>query len=83
MTQTFSCLPSEALREWRLAPDGWIEQVMEALAYASAKQLVDAADKKTDLPRSPMIDLVMTTEMRIVHKDRFGPTDDDDGEGEG
>ena len=82
MTQTFSCLPSEALREWRLAPDGWIEQVMEALAYASAKQLYDAAEKKTDLPRSPMIDLVVLTDMRIAHKDRYGDSAEE-GEGDG
>lgn len=72
MCQTFHCLPSQALREWRLAPDGWLEEVMEALAYASAKQLYDAADKKTDLPRDAMIDSVVTTEMRIAHKDIYG-----------
>jgi hypothetical protein len=63
MCEEFSCVPTEAVREWRRAPDGLIVQVMEARAFAATWRMYDAAEKKTDLPASPMLDLVIEIEM--------------------
>lgn len=45
--EEFQCLPSEALREWREAPLGLLETIMEYRLFAQAKRVYDHADAKT------------------------------------
>lgn len=39
-------MPSEAARELRRQPVGWVEEVIEARHYARAKQVYDKAEDK-------------------------------------
>jgi hypothetical protein len=65
--EEFHCLPSEALREWLMAPAGLIEEVLEARAYAYAKARVDAKDAPKGGPSdTPMMERVKEIELAIV-----------------
>lgn len=61
--EEFGCVPSVALREIEQFPDGLLEDVMEARAFMSAKARVDAAEKKGDIPGTPMCQLVVAIGM--------------------
>ena len=72
--EEFSCLPSEAMHEpLELAMD-----IMELRAYAKMKDVVDRAEKQTDLPDHPMIDMVseiygdIAQEIRAKRRERHG-----------
>jgi len=68
-------LPSEAEREWRNAPAGWIEEVLEARAYEQAKAMTDAADTteaRKRLPTSRLFALVTEIEFDLAQEDIDG-----------
>lgn len=68
MCEEFKCLPTEALRELRRAPDGLVAQVLEARAFMAAYHTWESAKKKEDLPKSALFDLVMEIEMTERHR---------------
>lgn len=61
--EEFQCLPSEAERELRRQPVGWIEEVIEARHYAKAKEVYDRAPNKADVVKNdPLLRLVEENE---------------------
>lgn len=66
LCEEFHCLPSQALAEWRQAPCGVLEQILEARAFAAAKHVVDGAKRKMDIPQTPMTALVQEIEYDMV-----------------
>ena len=64
--EEFHCLPSEAMREWRTSPAGFLEDVMEARAYAQAWAMVDGAKSAKDIPSSPLTDLAITIRRELA-----------------
>lgn len=61
----FACLPSQAIREWREAPEGLIEDILEARAVAATWRTWTSAERKTELPASPLMDLVAGIDMGL------------------
>ena len=70
IAEEFHCLPSEAWREWREAPCGLIEDLLEAGAYAHAKHVVDTARTAADIPAEPLYALVHEIEFALVKEAR-------------
>ena len=68
LCEEFHCLPSAALREWRQAPAGLLETVIEMRAFVAAKQVVDQARKREDIPQTPMTDLVQAIEFDLAQE---------------
>lgn len=73
--EEFACLPSEAARELARVPVGLIDVILEARAYARAKQVYDQAQSKKDLPRSPWIEQVKAIEFALVQQAREAERD--------
>lgn len=67
--EEFHCLPSEAVREWRVAPAGLLETILECRAFAAAKQIVDHARNAKDIPPTPMTALVQEIEFDLAQQD--------------
>lgn len=77
LCERFHCLPSAAFQEWQQTPCGWLEEVLEALAYADAKAVFDRAQSRKDLPQTPMMHLVKTIDLELAQEDISGrPADD-------
>jgi len=55
-----------ALREWYTLPGFWLDEVIEARRYAEAKRLWDQNRKRSELPESPWIDLVVEIDMELA-----------------
>jgi len=51
---------------------GLLEEVIEARAYAQTKAQWDAAESKTDVPESPMLELVKRVDFAIAEEDLAG-----------
>jgi hypothetical protein len=66
LAEEFGCLPSAALAEWQRAPAGLLEEIIEMRAFAAAKQIVDSAQRRQDIPRTPMCQLVQRIEFELV-----------------
>lgn len=64
--EEFHCLPSQALIEWQDAPCGLLEDIIEARAFAAAKQVVDSTADAKHLPDSPMVALVQQIEFAVA-----------------
>lgn len=82
LCEEFQCLPSAALQEWRQAPAGLLEEIIEMRAYARAKEMVDGAttaDARKRLPRTPLFELVKEIEFALAHEEIDGqqPPGDD------
>jgi hypothetical protein len=76
LTEAFQCLPSEAIREWRAAPVGYLEEVLEARAYEQAKAMTDAADSpeaRKRLPKTELFQMVTEIEFDLVREAREKP----------
>ena len=60
----FHCLPSAAMAEWLDAPEGFLDAIMDAHAYAETKRTIDACDAASvpvdRQPTGPWVDLVHT-----------------------
>lgn len=63
--EEFHCLPSEALKELRRAPEGLVEDIVEARAFAATWRVWSEAKEKKSVPPSPMLDLVIEIEMTV------------------
>ena len=68
MAEEFGCLPSQAIREIRRAPDGFLEDIVEARAFAATLRVFRATKDKTELTPSPMLDLVVRTSFAVAQK---------------
>jgi len=66
LSEEFHCCPSAALREWQQAPEGLLEEIIEMRAFAAAKHIVDSAQRRQDIPRTPMCQLVQRIEFELV-----------------
>lgn len=64
--------PEAALDQWDRAPVGFFQELLETRAYVRAKQMVDTAKKKSDLPQTPLIALIQEIEFDLVAEDRRG-----------
>lgn len=69
LCEEFHCLPSEAYREWRRVPAGFLEEILEGRAYRAAKRVYDRAATAADVPDDPMIDLVKAIEFELQRAD--------------
>ncbi len=57
---------ADAVMAW--APAGWLEEVIEARHYADTYHQVMAASKPSDVPSSPLVDLVREIELDRADK---------------
>lgn len=76
--------PRTAWDEWRRAPVGVFETIVEYRAYAEAKQMTDGADTadaRKRLPRTPLFRLVTEIEAALVQAElaRERAARDEDG----
>lgn len=69
LCEEFACLPSQALAEWRSAPVGFLEEIIEARQYAKAKRIADSAERKADIPTGGMFDLVKSIEFELAQRE--------------
>jgi hypothetical protein len=46
LSEQLGCLPSEAYAEWQRWPFGFLEEVIEARAYAQAHRAIDGVTEK-------------------------------------
>lgn len=67
--EEFACTPSVALRELEVLPDGFIEQLIEARAYAATKRACDAATSRKERPTGPLADLVTEIEFALAQEE--------------
>lgn len=70
LCREFKCLPSEAERELARQPVGWLEEVMEARAYAECHHLWHTARKKSDVPDSPLMQTVKEIDFELAAEAR-------------
>lgn len=64
--EEFHCLPSAAIREWKRAPVGLLESILEMREYVKAKRLYENARSAADLPDSPLIALARTFDFDLA-----------------
>jgi hypothetical protein len=69
LCEEFHCLPSAAIREWRRAPLGLLETILEMRQYVTAKRIYEQARSAADLPASPLITLVRTFDFDLAAAD--------------
>jgi hypothetical protein len=70
MCQEFSCLPSDALREWQHADCGAIEEVLEALAYGQAWSMARSASPEARKRMTGgLFDVVTDIEFALVQEE--------------
>jgi hypothetical protein len=74
LCEEFHCLPSEAVRELAIAPDGLLWEIVELRAYADAKWSVDEKDRPANAPRLPtaMESLVREIEKELAQEEISG-----------
>lgn len=63
LCEAFHCVPSQAEREMERCGPGWLEEVLEARQYAEAFHMVMNAQSRSDVPSSPIVDLVRKIDM--------------------
>jgi hypothetical protein len=68
--EEFHCLPTAALTELLDDPAGMAIEILELRAYARAKESLDNAKSKNDVPDSPMIDMVMEIQADLAKRKR-------------
>ena len=66
LCEEFGYRPEEAYRAWRSAPDGFLEQVLEARAYAATKAAIDRAATRKEQPCGQLADLVRQIDLEIA-----------------
>ena len=69
LCEEFGCLPSAAYREWLACPVGFLEEVIDARAYAKTKAQVDASTKRSEQPHGPLADLVRQIEFGLAQQE--------------
>ena len=73
LCEEFCCLPSQAYREWRRCPAGFLEQIVEFRAYARAKGRYDAAstaEAQKALFGDDLVQLVKTLDFELAQEAR-------------
>ncbi len=75
MCEEFPYTPEQALAAWERAPEGFLEQVMEARAYARTKAACDAATSRKERPTGPLADLVTDIEFALAHEEMESTAD--------
>jgi len=68
--EEFHCLPTEAVKELLDDPLNMALEIMELRAYARAKEVLDNAKSKNDVPSSPMVDMVMEIQAELAKRKR-------------
>jgi hypothetical protein len=68
--EEFHCLPTAAVNELFDDPGGMAIEILELRAYARAKEALDNAKSKNDVPSSPMVDKVMEIQSELVKRKR-------------
>lgn len=68
--EAFNCRPSQALEELARMPAGWLDEIIEARAFADTWSLWDQATDKAHVPDTPMMALVKEIEFACVAEDR-------------
>jgi hypothetical protein len=68
--EEFHCLPTAAVNELFDDPSGMAIDILELRAYANAKEALDNAKSKNDVPSSPMVDMVMEIKAELVKRKR-------------
>ena len=68
--EEFHCLPTAAVTELLDDPTGMAMEILELRAYSRAKEALDNAKSKNDVPDSPMIDMVMEIQAELVKRKR-------------
>lgn len=68
--EEFHCLPTEAIREIRRAPDGLIAQVIDAKHFMATFAMYEAAEHKDHLPKTPMLELLQEIEFEEIRRIR-------------
>lgn len=53
------------MREMRRLPEGLLADILEARGFAATWRQWDGAEKKTDVPSSPLLDRVIEIEMAV------------------
>lgn len=66
LCQEFGYKPEEAVRAWGEAPVGFLEQVIEARAYAEVKAAADRATSRKDRPTGALADLLTEIEFELA-----------------
>ncbi len=61
-------MPSVAIRELETTPWPLVLDIMELRAYRDAKQALDNAKDKEQLPNSPMVDEVWKIQLEIARR---------------
>jgi hypothetical protein len=67
--EAFSVDPRRAEQLILWAPDGWLDEIIEARCYGEAYQIWANTKKKSDVPPSPVFDLVKETEFRLTREE--------------
>lgn len=68
LCEEFGYHPEQALRAHQQAPDGFLEQVLEARAYAATKAAIDRAATRKEQPRGRLADLVREIDMELAQE---------------
>ena len=63
-------MPTAALTELLDDPSGMAIEILELRAYARAKETLDNAKSKNDVPGSPMVDMVMEIQAELAKRKR-------------
>lgn len=76
LSEAFNCTPSVAYEEWQRWPVGFLDDVIEALNYRSAKRAVesttDAKARTALIQRWPLAGEAQTIEYELVHEELNG-----------
>lgn len=67
--EAFGIDPMRAERVILWAPDGWLDEIIEARHYTEAYHMWSDAKKKSDVPKSPVFDLIKETEFRLTREE--------------
>lgn len=72
-------LPTELYREWQRLPPGFLEELLEVRAFASAVQAYQAnGGKLENLPPSRLLTMVQEIEFEEAERAMRGASDDDE-----
>ena len=69
LCEEFGYYPEQALLAHQTAPDGFLEQVLEARGYAATKAAIDRAPTRKQQPTGRLADLVREIEMELAHEE--------------
>lgn len=69
LCEEFGYRPEQALWAHQTAPDGFLEQVLEARAYAATKAAIDRATTRKQQPTGRLADLVREIDLELAQDD--------------